>query len=68
MRAGQAVVDRLDHVHRQNVAIGLSRELIGAVACPAGNGKRIAAGAQHETDRLVRVGQKLAVIQLAFGA
>ena len=62
---GQLLVDRLDHAHRQNVAGGLARKLVSPVRGAAGNRQRIDLGATHEIDRLIGIGQKLAVIELA---
>jgi hypothetical protein len=68
MRVRGACVDRLDHVHRQDVAIGLARELVGAVRRAAGDRQRVDLGAKHEIERLVRIGQQLVMRELAFRA
>src|SRR5690554_1055653 len=65
---GQAGVDFLDALNRQDVARGLARELVGAVAGADGDGQRIELGAAHEIRSLFRVGQQLVARHGAFRA
>ncbi|MCY1203348.1 hypothetical protein D9M72_148500 [compost metagenome] len=65
---GQAGVDFLDAGDRQDVAGGLARELVGAVAGADGDGQRVQLGLAHEIGRLFRIGQQLIHGQLAVGA
>ena len=58
----------LDHVHGQNVAVGLAGELVGAVAGAHGDGQRVDLGGLHEVHGLVGIGQELAMIELALEA
>ncbi|KAF0143579.1 MAG: hypothetical protein FD153_472 [Rhodospirillaceae bacterium] len=53
----------LDHVHGQDIAGGLARELIGAVRSAHSDGKGIDPGLLYEIYCLIWIGQKLAVIQ-----
>ena len=53
----ELLVDLLDHVHREHRAVGLARELVGAVARADGDRERVDAGLLDELDRLVGVGQ-----------
>ena len=64
----QAAVDFLDHIHGEDGPVGLARELVGAVAGAHRDGQRIDLCRAHEIDGLIRVSQKLRVIELAFGA
>ena len=48
---GQAGVDLLDHMHGQDVAVGLARELVGAVAGAHGDGQGVHLGALDEIHR-----------------
>ncbi len=57
MRGRQLLVDLLDNVHRQNLAIRLFGELVSAVARPDGDRKGVHPGPLHELDRLIRVGE-----------
>ena len=68
MRIGQAAVNFLDDIHRQNRAIGLARELIGAVRRAHGDGQRVDLGLRDEIGGLRRIGQQLIVAELALGA
>ena len=65
---GQAAVDLLDHVHGQHRAVGLARELVGAVAGAHGDGQRIDLGVVDEVHGLVGIGQQLVVAELALDA
>jgi len=65
---GDAGVDFLDAGNRQDVAGGRAAELVGAVAGADGNGQRVQLGFMNEAGGLFRIGQHLAVVQLAFGA
>src|SRR5690606_10334758 len=58
----------LDHVHGQDVAVRLARELIGAVRGAHGDGQGVDFGGLDEVDGLIRVGQQGRVVQLAFKA
>ena len=64
----ELLVDLLDAVHRQHFAGGLARELVGAVAGAHRDGERVDAGAGHEVDRLIGIGEQLIERQLALGA
>ena len=68
MRIGQPAMDFLDHVHRENVAVRLARELVGAVRGADRDRQRIDLGFANEIDGLVRIGQQLIVAELAFDA
>ena len=68
MRIRQPAMDFLDHVHREDVAVGLARELVGAVRGAHRDRQRIDLGGADEIDRLVRIGQQLVVADLAFDA
>ena len=57
MRLGQLLVDLLDQVHREHVAVGLGRELVRAVARADRDRERVDAGLLDEVDRLVGVGE-----------
>ena len=61
-------VDCLDAADGQHVARGRARELVGAVAGADGDGQRVELGGLDELGRFFRVGQHLAVVQLANGA
>ena len=61
-------MDFLDDAHREDLAIGLSREFIGAVRRPHGDRQRVDLGGAHEIDRLIRVGQQLIVADFALDA
>ena len=63
-----ARVDFLDAVDAQHLAGGLLGELVGAVRGADGDGQRVDLGLGDEVGGLVRVGQQLAVIELALGA
>ncbi len=65
---GQALVDLLDHVHGQDVAVRLARELVGPVAGAHGDGQGVDAGALDELDRLVGIGQQLVMAEHALEA
>ena len=49
VRLGQALVDLLDQVHRQHLAVGLAVELVGAVAGADRDGERVDAGRGRRT-------------------
>ena len=68
VRVGDLRVDGGDTVDGQDVAGGLARELVGAVAGADGDGERVDAGAGHEVARLHGVGQQHVVGELACGA
>ena len=68
MRVGQPAVDLLDHVHGEDVAVRLARELVGAMRGAHRDRERVDLGGADEIDGLVRVGQQLVVAELAFGA
>ena len=68
MHVRHALVDFLDHVHRQDRAVGLARELVGAVAGAHGDGERIDLGVLDEFHGLVGIGEELVVRQRALGA
>ena len=53
----QLLVDLLDQVHRQNLAVGLARGGGRAVARADGDGERMNSRLLDELDRLVGVGQ-----------
>ena len=59
VRVGNALVDLLDALNRQDVASGLARELVSAVAGADGDGQRIQLGALHKICGLLGVGQQL---------
>ena len=61
-------MDFLDHVHGEDVAVRLARELVGAVRGPHRDRQRVDLGGADEIDRLVRIGQQLVVADLAFDA
>ena len=61
-------MDLLDHVHGQNRAVRLARELVGAVRGAHGDGERVDLGARDEIHGLIRIGQQLVVGELALGA
>src|SRR5690606_10649924 len=60
-------IDRLDAIHRQNVAGRRTGKLVGAVAGADGNRQRIHFGFLDELRGFFRIGQQLAVIQRALG-
>ena len=64
---GDVLVDLLDALHREHIAGGLARELVGAVAGAHRDRERVDAGAGHEIDRLIGIGEKLIEAQLALG-
>src|SRR5690625_1181206 len=66
--AGDALVDRLDAVHGEDVAGRRPGELVGAVAGTNGDGERIDVGGLDELGSFVGVGQQLAVVEHALGA
>ena len=68
MRVRQPAVDLLDHAHRQDVAVRLAAELVGAVRGAHGDRERVDLGARDEVDRLVGIGQQLVVAELALDA
>ena len=68
MHVRQLLVDLLDDMHRQDRAVGLAGELVGAVRGAHGDGERIDLGLGDELHRLVRVGQELVVAELALEA
>src|SRR5690606_38080515 len=68
MGVGQAGVDFLDALDRQNVARGLASELVGAVAGTDGNRQGIELRATHEISGLFGVGEQLVAGHGAFGA
>ena len=68
MRVRQAAVDFLDHVHGEDIAVGLARELVGAVRGAHRDRQRVDLGGADEIDRLIRIGQQLIVADLAFDA
>ena len=68
MRVGDALVDFLDAVDRQDVAGGLARELVGAVAGADGDRQRVELGALDEVGGLLGVGQQLLARHRRFGA
>ena len=68
MGVRQPAVDFLDHVHGEDVAVGLAREFVGAVRGAHRDRQRIDLGGANEIDGLVRVGQQLVVADLAFDA
>ncbi|MNR40573.1 hypothetical protein D3C85_1588720 [compost metagenome] len=61
-------MDFLDHVHGQDVAVRLARELVGAVRGAHGDRQGVDLGGLDEVDGLIRVGQQGRVVQLAFEA
>ena len=65
---GQAAVDFLDALYRQDVAGGFARELVGAVAGADGDGQCVELGAAHEVGCLLGVGQQLVHGHGGFGA
>jgi hypothetical protein len=68
MRVRQLAVDFLDHVHRQDLAVRLAREFVGAVRGAHGDGERIDLRLLDEFHGLIRIGQQLVVAELALGA
>ena len=68
MRLGQPPMDFLHHVHGEDLAVRLARELVGAMRGPHGDRQRVDLGGADEIDRLVRIGQQLIVADLAFDA
>jgi len=64
---GNAAVDFHDAVNRQDVACGLTGELVGAVAGANGNGQCVNAGFCDKVFGLHRVSQHLLVAEFAFG-
>ncbi len=68
MRVRQPAVDFLDHLHRQDLAVRLAREFVGAMRGAHRDRQRIDPGGANEVDRLVRIGQQLVVADLAFDA
>ena len=65
---GDALVDFLDAADGQDVARGLAAELVGAVAGADGNGQGVQLRGLDEHGGFFRVGQHLAVVELAFSA
>ena len=65
---GNAGVDLLDTVDRQDIAGGRPGELVGAVAGAAGNRQGVHSGGLYEPGGLLGIGQHLVVGQLALGA
>ena len=65
---GQATVNFLDDLHRQNGAVGLAREFVGAVRRAHGDRQSVDLGAGDEILGLRRIGQKLVMRELALGA
>ena len=68
MGVRQFGVDRLDDAHREDVAVRLAREFIGAMRRAHRDGQRIDLGPHDEIDGLVGIGQQLIAARLAFGA
>ena len=68
MRVGDAGMDRLDTVHRQNIPGWGPGKLISAVAGAAGNRQRVNAGISDKLSGLLRVSQQLVMAQLPRGA
>ena len=68
MRIGDARVNRLDAIHRQNIACGGAGELVGTVTRAAGNRQGIYVSVCNKLCRLFRVGQQLVVTELARSA
>ena len=68
MRVGDAAVNGLDTVHRQNIPGWGPGELISAVAGAAGNRQRVNAGISNKLSGLLRVSQQLVMAQLPRGA
>ena len=68
MRVRQPAMDFLDHFHGEDVAVGLARELVGAMRGAHRDRQRVDLGGADEIDRLVRIGQQLVVADLAFDA
>ena len=68
VRIRQFPMDRLDNVHRQNVAVRLSRKFVSTVRRAAGNGQRVHLGAGDEVDGLIGIREQLVVRQRSFGA
>ncbi len=67
VRVRQLLVDFLDDVHREDLAVRLARELVGAVRGAHGDGERIDLGFLDELHGLVGVGQQLVMGELALG-
>ena len=65
---GSLAMDLLDHPHREDFAVGLAGEFVGAVRGAHRDRERIDLGGADEIDGLVRIGQKLVVAELAFRA
>jgi hypothetical protein len=65
---GDAAVDLLDAVDRQDVAGGLAGELVGAVAGADGDGQRVELRALDEVGGLLGVGQQLFARHRGVGA
>ena len=68
MRVGNAGVNRLDAIHRQNIACWRTRELVGAVARATGNCQGVYAGVRNKLRCLFWIGQQLVVTELARSA
>ena len=68
MRVRDARVNRLDAIHRQNIACGRTGELVGTMTRATGNRQGIYAGICNKLCRLFRVGQQLVVTELARSA
>nr|CUV12243.1 conserved protein of unknown function [Ralstonia solanacearum] len=65
---GDARVDFLDAADRQDVAGGLARELVGAMAGADGDGQGVELGGLDELRGFLGVGQQGRMIELADGA
>ena len=64
MRVGNTGVNRLDAIHRQNIARGRTGELVGTVTRATGNRQGVNARVCDKLCRLFRIGQQLIVTEL----
>ena len=56
MCAGNSAMDRLDLIHRQNIARRWPGKFIGAMTRTTGDRQRVYAGISNEASRLFRIG------------
>ena len=68
MRFRQPLIDRLDHIHGENVSRGFAGEFVGAMRSADGDSQRIDFRTCNKIDSLLGVGEQLVFFQLAFEA
>ena len=68
MRFRQPLIDRLDHIHGENVTRGFAREFVGAMRSADGDSQCIDPRTCNKIHSLLGVGEQLVFFQLAFEA